>query len=78
MIGSFSNKVYQANGTTERTLPEYLTYTITYSDDNALAAKHKLAANSTETYKVRVEFKSDIEASQLPSTQDTLVFKFNV
>ena len=25
-----------------------------------------------------VEFKSDIEASQLPSSSDTLVFKFNV
>ena len=78
MIGSFSNKVYQSNGTTERTLPDYLTYTVTYSDGIAVATNHRLSANSTETYKVRVEFKSDINASQLPSSTDTLVFKFNV
>ena len=78
MIGSFSNKVYQSNGTTERTLPEYLTYTVTYSDGVAVANNHLLSANSTETYKVRVEFKRDITANQLPSSADTLVFKFNV
>ena len=78
MIGSFSNKVYQSNGTTERTLPEYLTYTVTYSDGIAVANNHLLSANTTETYKVRVEFKTDINANQLPSSTDTLVFKFNV
>ena len=78
MIGSFSNKVYESNGTTERTLPDYLTYTVTYSDGVSLANNHLLSSNTTETYKVRVEFKSDIEASQLPSTADELVFKFNV
>jgi len=78
MIGTFSNKVYQSNGTTERTLPDYLTYTVTYSDGVSLATNHLLSANTTETYKVRVEFKSDINASQLPSSADTLVFKFNV
>ena len=44
----------------------------------SLATNHLLSANSTETYKVRVEFKTDITASQLPSSTDTLVFKFNV
>ena len=78
MIGSFSNKVYQSNGTTERTIPDYLTYSVTYSDGVSLAANHLLSANTTETYKVRVEFKTDINANQLPSSADTLVFKFNV
>ena len=78
MIGSFSNKLYESNGTTERTLPEYLTYTVTYSDGIAVANNHLLSANSTETYKVRVEFKRDINANQLPNSTDTLVFKFNV
>ena len=78
MIGSFTNKVYQSNGTTERTLPDYLIYSVTYSDGIPLASNHLLAANSTETYKVRVEFKRDINANQLPSSADTLVFKFNV
>ena len=78
MIGSFSNKVYQSNGTTERTLPDYLAYTVLYSDGVVVGNNHKLSANSTETYKVRVEFKKNINANQLPSSQDTLVFKFNV
>ena len=78
MIESFSNKTYESNGTTEKTLPTYLNYTVTYSDGVALAPKQKLAANSTEKIKVRVEFKRDIEANQLPTTADTIVFKFNV
>ena len=78
MIGSFSNKVYQSNGTTERTLPDYLAYSVIYSDGVAVANNQKLEANSTETYKVRVEFKRDINANQLPSSADALVFKFNV
>ena len=78
MIESFSNKTYESNGTTEKTLPTYLNYTVTYSDGVSLAPKQKLAANTTEKIKVRVEFKRDIEASQLPTTTDTIVFKFNV
>ena len=78
MIGSFSNKVYDSDGEEERTLPDYLSYTVTYSDGIAVANNHKLAANTTERYKVRVEFKTDINANQLPSSQDRLVYKFNV
>ena len=78
MIESFSNKTYESNGTTEKTLPSYLNYSVTYSDGIALAPKQKLAANTTEKIKVRVEFKRDIEANQLPTEADTIVFKFNV
>ena len=78
MIESFSNKTYESNGTTEKTLPTYLNYSVTYSDGIALAPKQKLAANTTEKVKVRVEFKKDIEASQLPTETDSIVFKFNV
>ncbi len=78
MIESFSNKTYESNGTTEKALPTYLNYSVTYSDGIALAPKQKLAANTTEKIKVRVEFKRDIEANQLPTTADTIVFKFNV
>ena len=78
MIESFSNKTYESNGTTEKNLPSYLNYSVTYSDGIALANKQKLAANTTEKIKVRVEFKRDIEASELPTTADTIVFKFNV
>ena len=76
MIGDLTQGVYASNGTTPRTLPEYLEYTVTYDDGVAIAQNHLLAHNSTETYKVRVYFKEDINASQLPSTNDSIVFKF--
>ena len=77
MVNVVSNKVYQSNGTTERELPSYLTYSVTYNDGKAIEAKHLLSAGSTEKYKVRVEFK-DVEASQLPSQEETIKFKFSV
>ena len=78
MIGTFSNKVYESDGTTERNLPDYLAYTVSYNDGSALATNHLLGANSTEKYKVRVEYKTDIDPEDLPTATDTLVYKFDV
>ena len=78
MIGSFSNKVFESNGTTERSLPNYLTYTVTYSDGVNLGVNHKLASNTIEKYKVRIEFKTDINPEDLPEIADEMVFKFGV
>lgn len=78
MVGSFSKGVYASDGITAKELPDYLEYTVTYGDNNLIENKHLLAANSTATYKVRVSFKRDINASQLPSTDENLVFKFEV
>ena len=77
MVNTVSNKVYESNGTTEKTLPEYLTYTVTYSDGKTIEPKHLLSAGSTEKYKVRVEFK-DVSADKLPSSEETIKFKFSV
>ena len=77
MINTVSNKVYESNGTTERQLPAYLTYSVTYSDGKAIEPKQLLKAGTTEKYKVRVEFK-DVEASLLPTQNETLKFKFEV
>ena len=77
MVNTVSNKVYESNGTTEKALPEYLTYTVTYSDGKTIEPKHLLSAGSTEKYKVRVEFK-DVSADKLPSQNETLKFKFEV
>ena len=78
MISVVSNGVYAANGTTPKALPDYLEYTVTYSDGVEIAQNHLLEAGETETYKVRVHYKEDITASQLPSTNDNYVFKFSV
>ncbi len=78
MIDTFSKGVYASNGTTEKTLPDYLEYTVTYSDGVEISQNHLLEAGKTETYKVRVHYKEDITASQLPSTNDNYMFKFSV
>ena len=66
------------NGGSISSLPDCLTYSATYSDGIPIAADHLLAANSTETYKVRVEFKTDIDEDDLPDSNQTLSFAFSV
>ena len=78
MISVVNSGVYAANGTTPKTLPAYLEYTVTYSDGVTIAQNDLLEAGDTETYKVRVHYKEDISASQLPSTNDNYMFKFSV
>ena len=55
-------------------LPVYLDYSITYSDDVEIEANHELKSGAKETYKVRVEFKKDIDISDLPGSSETLSF----
>ena len=78
MVDVISNKTYESNGTTEKPLPSYLNYTVTYSDGVEIAPNHLLESGKTEKYKVRVEYKKDIEASQLPTEAETIKFKFSV
>ena len=77
MVNAVSNKVYESNGTTEKTLPAYLTYSVTYNNGKPIDRNHLLSAGATEKYKVRVEFK-DVEASLLPTQEETIKFKFSV
>ena len=78
MVDVISNKTYESNGTTEKPLPSYLNYTVTYSDGVEIAPNHLLESGKTEKYKVRVEYKKDIEASELPTEAETIKFKFSV
>ena len=75
MINSVSKKL---NGTEITTLPSYLNYTVTYEDDIEIEDNHLLAAESLETYKVRIEYKSNISATDLPSTAQSLTLSFGV
>ena len=77
MIDSVVSKLGDTVITTG-TLPSYLTYTVTYSDGVAIAPHHLLAKNTEETLKVRLEFKKDIQASQLPSLATTLNLNFQI
>ena len=82
MIDTITSTYKIGNGETtpitSNNLPAYLNYTVTYSDGVAIAQNHKLEANSTETYKVRIEFKKDIDANQLPESAQSILFSFAV
>ena len=51
---------------------KYLIYTITYENDEEIKKNHLIKINEFVRIKVRVEFKNDITASDLPQTQQVL------
>ncbi|MBR2827766.1 MAG: hypothetical protein IKE70_00845 [Bacilli bacterium] len=63
---------------TTGTLPSYIDYSVTYADGVAIAPKQILAASTEETYKVRIAYKTDIEASELPGATETLNLNFQI
>ena len=75
MIDTIDSKL---NGVTITTLPAYLEYTVTYGDGIELQPNHELKANTTETYKVKIKYRDDIELNQIPATDQTLSLSFTV
>jgi hypothetical protein len=75
MIETISSKL---NGTEITTLPNYLNYSVTYSEGAKIQANQELKAGTTETYRVRVEYKKDISSTDLPGTEQTLNLSFSV
>ena len=56
----------------EDNLPPALEYSITYDDGVELAENQILSAGDSETYKVKVGYKTDIDPEDLPDTEQTL------
>ena len=77
MVNLVTNKTYQADGETEKQLPAYLKSTVTYNDGTPINKNHLLAKQTSEKIKVRVEFKTDVNPEDLPSSAETTVFKFS-
>ena len=75
MIESVSSKL---NNVEITTLPNYLEYSVTYEDDIAIAPNQLLEAGKSETYKVRIGYKKDINPEDLPSIDQTLNLLFTV
>jgi len=75
MVESVTSKLNDAVITT---LPAYLDYSVSYSDGVAISPNQYLKAGETETYKVRIEFKKDIESTDLPTSVQTLTLDFGV
>ena len=77
MIDSVVSKLGDTVITTG-TLPSYIDYSVTYADGITISPKHLLAASTEETYKVRIAYKTDIEASELPGEATTLNLNFQI
>ena len=75
MIDSVTSKL---NDTPITTLPSYLEYSVSYINGREITANQILKAGEYETFKVRLGFKKDINASDLPTTAQTLTFDFEV
>ena len=53
------------SGGSPATLPSYIKYTVKYADDEEPLEKHLLAKNTTERYKIRLEFLKTITNDEL-------------
>ena len=67
MIGTINSTINNGN-----TIPTYLKYEVTYSDGIAIEDNHLLAANTTESYRVRIEYRTDIASGDLPNSPQSL------
>ena len=59
-------------------LPSYLSYSVTYETNDEIEINHLLKSGGSETYKVRIEYKRDIESTDMPITAQTLSLSFGV
>ncbi|MBR6949105.1 MAG: hypothetical protein IKH54_02860 [Bacilli bacterium] len=57
---------------------KYLSYSIKYESGADLANKHLLAHGTTEKYKVRVDYKKDLNSTDLPNSDQTITLTFSV
>ncbi len=74
--GTLDAMIENINKTTN--IPNYLNYMVTYDDGITIKQNQLLNSNSLETYKVRVEYKTDIDASDLPVAAQTLSLTFGL
>ena len=75
MIGSVTSKL---NNTVITTLPAYLNYIVEYSDGVEIEENQVLEVGDTETIRIRLEIKSDVNVEDLPSQNEDLLFDFSI
>ena len=76
MIGSMDYDKLDANG--DPVEAEFLNCTVSYADDIQLSSGQLLRAGDTITYKVRVEFSTDVSGDELPEGETAFRFEFGV
>ena len=64
--------------TLSETQAKYLNYIIEYQNGESISTKQLVSKNSFVRLKVRVEFRKDVTASDLPTTSETLNLAFTV
>ena len=80
MIDTLVNGLFEVDGETTKTLPDYLESYIKYNDGVSIEQYQYLKANTSEKIKVRVAFRTDINPSDLPTTSSEsmkLILKAN-
>ena len=78
MVSITDTKFYEENGVTEINLPDYLEYEFLYSNGVRIGPNQILAANSSRTIKVKIKFKDNLDASELPTTDKTIVIRQSI
>ncbi len=74
--GSIDAMIDEITKTTN--IPTYINYMVIYSDGIEIIENQLLTANTKEVYKVRVEYRTDINPSDLPSTPQSISLSFGV
>ena len=59
------------NGNPLSNLPNYLVFSLTYSDGEEIKNNDYLLSEERETYKVKIEYNTDISPEDLPSSNET-------
>ena len=75
MIDTISSKL---NNVEITNLPAYMSYSVTYSDGVSIAQHHLLNHGDTETYKIRIGYRTDIDPDDLPDEVTTNVMNFGI
>ena len=60
------------------TIPSYLNYSVSYKNGGEIQRYHELNAGDRQTYKIRVEYKKNIDVNDLPTSEQNLEFTFGV
>ncbi len=78
VVNVVTTKIYEDDGVTERELPDYLEVSITNYDGTPISQNQLLEAGARSTYKVRVHYKENITADDLPDTDEAMIIKIRV
>ena len=76
MVGFITNNLNNNPISSTNQVPTYIRYTATYSDGIEIAPNQILSAGYSENFKVRLEYRTDIDQNDLPSISEDLTFNF--